>query len=126
VSFLSRKITDMLVDQLSKPRKGKQGEVHLPGFLGILGTVCGMPFLLLAVISLLKEELGAALCFLLLASLGGAMIVGYFNCRITYDSSGFTAKTFSGSRGVLPMIRSPGSNEMSMRPFFMLGNADTW
>lgn len=99
MSFLSRKITDILVDQLSKPRKGKQGEVHLPGFLGILGTVCGIPFLLLALISFLKEELGAALCFLLLASLGGAMIVGYFNCRITYDSSGFTAKNFLGIKG---------------------------
>ena len=121
MSFLSRKITDVLIDQMQKPRKGKQGEVHLPGFLGILGAVCAIPFLIFAVISFLKEALGAALCFLLLASLGGSMVVAYLNCRIIYDDSGFVARNFLGIRGRFTYDRITGIKRNVNETFLYVG-----
>ena len=97
MSFLSRKITDLLMDKLQKPRKGKEGLVILPKFLAIIGAAGSLFFLILAAVFYWKGEgLGGILVFLFFSALSGSLILAYFNCRITYDETGFWAKNFLG------------------------------
>ena len=99
MSFLSRKITDLLMDRLQKPRNGKEGKVVLPKLLAIIGAIGTLFFLLLATVAFFSQKEdgpGAVLAFLLLSALSSSMIIAYFNCRITYDETGFWAKNFLG------------------------------
>ncbi len=77
--------------------KENKGKVHLPKLFAILGTSCFLIFIIPAFITLFSEEpLWLPILFFVFAALGLILIIGFINCRISYDDKGFTAKNFFG------------------------------
>ena len=82
---------------MRQPQKAEKGKVYLHKFLAILGTIGSAIFLIPAIITVfLDEPLWVPVIFLALASLGASLIIGFINCRISYDEDGFVAKNFLG------------------------------
>ena len=82
---------------MRQPQKAEKGKVYLHKFLAILGTIASAIFLIPAIITVfLDEPLWVPIIFLALASLGASLIIGFINCRISYDEEGFVAKNFLG------------------------------
>ena len=82
---------------MRQPQKAEKGKVYLHKFLAILGTIGSAIFLIPAIITVfLDEPLWVPIIFLALASLGASLIIGFINCRISYDEEGFVAKNFLG------------------------------
>lgn len=77
--------------------KENKGKVHLPNLFAVLGTSCFIFFIILAFITLFSQEpLWVPILFFVLAALGLVLVIGFINCRISYDDEGFTAKNFLG------------------------------
>ena len=82
---------------MRQPQKAEKGKVYLHKFLAILGTIGSAIFLIPAIITVfLDGPLWVPIIFLALASLGASLIIGFINCRISYDEDGFVAKNFLG------------------------------
>ena len=82
---------------MRQPQKAEKGKVYLHKLLAILGTIGSAIFLIPAIITaFLDEPLWVPIIFLALASLGASLIIGFINCRISYDEDGFVAKNFLG------------------------------
>lgn len=82
---------------MRQPQQAEKGKVYLHKFLAILGTIGSAIFLIPAIITVfLDEPLWVPIIFLALASLGASLIIGFINCRISYDEEGFVAKNFLG------------------------------
>lgn len=86
-----------ILGYMRQPQKAEKGKVYLHKFLAILGTIGSAIFLIPAIITVfLDEPLWVPIIFLALASLGASLIIGFINCRISYDDEGFVAKNFLG------------------------------
>lgn len=84
---------------LRQPEETENGKVHLPRFFVIIGGVVAVIFLIPALITYFNDEpLWVPLICLGLASLGALLILGFVNCRITYDEDGFVYKTIFGRK----------------------------
>jgi len=82
---------------MRQPQKAEKGKVYLHKFFAIFGTICSALFLIPAMITAFWDEpLWVPIIFLALASLGASLVIGFINCRITYDEEGFVAKNFLG------------------------------
>lgn len=82
---------------LHKPSKSDGNMVKLPLFTLIVGIICAVFFLILTVIVLnLNDFIWAAFIFLAFSLLGASLILAYINCRIMYNETEFTAKSFCG------------------------------
>lgn len=82
---------------LRTPKKADERTVVLPKLILWIGLICSSFFLVIAVIaSVTAKEYIAAIVFLAFALLGGSLMLAYRNCRIFYDKTGFTAKSFFG------------------------------
>lgn len=84
--------------QSRQEEKGEEkGKVRLPKTFGILGIIGFAIFLIPGIITaFLDEPLYIPTIFLALSALGASMLIGFINCRISYDEAGFTAKSFLG------------------------------
>lgn len=81
----------------NKPGKFKKGKVYLSKGIGILGVIVTLFFLTLTLITVFSDEpIWVPVLFFVLSLFGGAIIVAYINCRITYDEKGFVVKNFFG------------------------------
>ena len=82
---------------MRQPQQAEKGKVYLQKFLAIFGTIGSAIFLIPAIITgFLDEPLWVPIIFLALASLGASLVIGFINCRISYDEDGFVAKNFLG------------------------------
>ncbi len=80
-----------------KKKHEKEGEVHLPLAFLIIGIIASLTCLIPAVITAFSERSPWLPLALLLCSLvGSVLIVGFINCRISYDDSGFVYKNLFG------------------------------
>ena len=90
-------IVSGLLAVLRQPKKAKQGEVHLPALLAIIGIVGCAAFLIPTIITAFTEpKPWISLAFLAFSLLGASLIVAFINCRVSYDRDGFVAKNFWG------------------------------
>lgn len=87
-----------IVGIMSKKVPYEKGKVAAPKFILWIGSICMAIFLSVAVFAALgKDKLYfSAFVFEIMSMLGAVLIIAYFNCRISYDNKGFTAKTFFG------------------------------
>ncbi len=93
MSFFIQKITEAL----KKPKKAKGRQVYLPIFLLFLGiTECLVVFAIMLAAYFSGASMGDLIGISLLSLLGIILILGYLNCRVTYDENGFTAKNIIG------------------------------
>ncbi|MBO5066027.1 MAG: hypothetical protein J6D06_07945 [Clostridia bacterium] len=84
---------------LRQPKETEKGKVHLPKIFVIIGGLAAVVFLIPALITYFNDEpLWVPLICLGLASLGTLLILGFVNCRITYDEDGFVYKTIFGRK----------------------------
>lgn len=83
---------------LRQPKAGNAGEVYLPKFFVIIGTITSVFFLIPALITTVfsDEPMGVSVLFLLLALVGASLVIAFINCRISYDQDGFVSKNFFG------------------------------
>lgn len=82
---------------LKQSKQTADRKVHLPKFFAILGTIVSAGFLILAIVAgVVYEAWVASVLFLLCASGSAALIIGFVNCRISYDENGFVSKNFFG------------------------------
>lgn len=82
---------------MRKPQQAEKGKVYLHKYLAIIGTVGSAVCLIPAIITVfLDEPLWIPVVFLALAFLGASLLIGFMNCRISYDEEGFVAKNFLG------------------------------
>ena len=77
--------------------KDTKGRVHLPNFFAILGSAVFFVFVIPAIITILSgEPLWVPILFFLFSLVGLSFVIGFINCRISYDDNGFTVKNFFG------------------------------
>lgn len=82
---------------MKQPREAENGKVHLHRSVAIFGTVFSAIFLIPAIIAVFADwPLWISGSLLVPASLGASMVIGFINCRISYDEDGFVAKNFLG------------------------------
>ena len=90
-------IVNGVISCFKKPEKGKKGQVYLSKFILISGTIAATVFLVPTFITVFKKEsIWTSVLLFIFSLLGAILIIAYFNCRITYDESDFTAKSFFG------------------------------
>lgn len=90
-------IVSGLLAFLRQPKKAKKGKVHLPKFFVILGITTSTIFLIPTIITLFAdEELWVPVLFFIFSLFGTIFIIGFINCRISYDENGFTFRNFFG------------------------------
>ncbi len=78
-------------------KQTEKGKVHLPRLFVLIGTIGSALFLIPALITMyIGESIWIPVIFLLLTALGASLIIGYVNCRISYDEDGFVSKNFLG------------------------------
>lgn len=85
----------------SKPDKVEKGTVRLPRFMLLIGIIgdlfCGM----LTALSIVNNGGAfATICFLCIAMLGTALIMGRLNYLIVFDEKGFTYRNFLGIKRI--------------------------
>ena len=82
---------------LRRPQKIEQGKVHLPAFFAILGAICSAFCLIPTAITAFSDvDVWVPILFFSFSLLGASLIIGFFNCRISYDEEHFVAKNFFG------------------------------
>lgn len=92
-SFLVNKVKASSQKQVSSNNK----TVILPKFLLVIGVVFCAVFLTAIIIALITDcSSGLIIILSLFSLLGLSLIIGYINCRITYDENSFTYKNFWG------------------------------
>ena len=86
-----------ILGYMRQPQEAEKGKVYLHKFLAILGTIGSAIFLIPTIITVhLDEPLWVPSVFLVMSSLSASLIIGFINCRISYDEEGFVAKNFLG------------------------------
>lgn len=101
-NIIRRLIQDVLstytFKQLRKPKKAKDGKVHLPASFAALGSVVAVLFLIPTFITAFfdDEETWVTILFFVFSIIGVVLVIAFINCRISYDDDGFVAKTFFG------------------------------
>lgn len=89
-------VLELIGVSAQKPAKGK---VILPISIGIFGIIISSVFMVWAVITIfLNEPIGNTICWFVCACTGIPFIIGYCNCRISYNEECFTVKNFFGVR----------------------------
>ena len=79
------------------PFKENRQAVILPKLILIIGIITSAAFFVPAVLMFLNQmAVGLVVAFLLISLLLSGMIIGYLNCRITYNEESFTVKSFWG------------------------------
>lgn len=77
--------------------KENRQAVILPKLILIIGIITSAAFFVPAVLMFLNQmAVGLVVAFLLISLLLSGMIIGYLNCRITYNEESFTVKSFWG------------------------------
>lgn len=90
-------VVNGILRYLRENKQAEYGKVHLPKLIGVLGMGASVLFLIPTVITAFTEDsLGLSFFFFLFSMLSASLIVGYVNCRISYDEEGFVAKSFFG------------------------------
>lgn len=88
-----------VIAYLRQTEETEKGKVHLPKIFVIIGGLVAVIFLIPTIITYLKNEpLWVSLIFLGFSFLGTILIVGFINCRISYDENGFVYKTIFGRK----------------------------
>lgn len=87
-----------LIFTISSPRKLEKGLVMQPKAYSYIGTVCGLLFLVPAVICAFQtdNDVYASLCFLAFDLLCAILVIAYMSSSITYDEFSFTYRDFWG------------------------------
>lgn len=107
---------------MRQPQKAEKGKVYLHKFLAILGITDSAIFLIPAIISVFTDEpLWIPMIFLALASLGASLIIGFINCRISYDEDGFVAKNFLGIKRRFTYDQVTAINENLHESYIYMG-----
>ncbi len=97
MNFFIQKLTEKITEALRKPKKAKSRQVYLPIFFLLLGIlVCLIVFTIMLVAYFSGASMGDLIGLSTLSFIGLILILGYWNCRITYDENGFTAKNILG------------------------------
>ena len=90
-------IVNGVLGYLRQPEQAEDGQVYLPKFVAILGSIISAIFFIPSVITAFSDEpLWVPILFLLLSSLGATFIIAFVNRRISYDQEGFVYKSFFG------------------------------
>ena len=130
MKYITRIIENLLTPILEKiilslfhySRNYKTGVVYLNKFLAILGTICSAIFLIPAIITLIFDQpLWVPIIFLALASLGASLIIGFINCRISYDEDGFVSKNFLGIKRKFTYDQVTASKENLRESYLYMG-----
>ena len=84
-----------------KPRPDRQNMVYLPDHSLLAGILCAVVFTAAGVLPLILEDDGKEMWFISVllfafALMGVALVIAYFNCRITFRDHDFTYKNFFG------------------------------
>lgn len=80
-------------------RRSQAKEVHLPAVLLVVGLIGGAVFWLFGYFAARDDgSLWLTICFGTFQLLGLSLLTAWKNCYLTYDKSGFTAKSFFGRR----------------------------
>lgn len=88
-----------LIVWLRQPKETERGKVHLPRVFMPIGGAVAVVFLILTIITYFNDEpLWVSLIGFSLSFLGLLLIIGFINCRISYDEEGFAYKTIFGRK----------------------------
>ena len=81
-----------LIYTIVQPRESDKGTVRHPKAYAYIGSICGLLFLIPAVICAFKtnDEVYASICFLAFDLLALVLVLAYMSSRITYDEYTFT------------------------------------
>ena len=81
-----------LIYTIAQPRESGKGTVRHPKAYAYIGSICGLLFLIPAVICAFKtnDEVYASICFLAFDLLALVLVLAYMSSRITYDEYTFT------------------------------------
>ncbi len=77
--------------------KEKKRRVYLPKWIPVLGICDFLLFIIFSFMSMSSDEpLWVPILFFLFSLMGLSLVIGFINCRISYDDNGFTFKNFFG------------------------------
>lgn len=77
--------------------KEKKRRVYLPKWIPVLGICDFLLFVIFSFMSMSSDEpLWVPILFFLFSLMGLSLVIGFINCRISYDDNGFTFKNFFG------------------------------
>lgn len=112
-----------IVSALMERGRSDKGRVYLPGFFAWIGGICGGLFLIPTLIVLLAtdESVWISFAFLCFSMLGGSLSLAHLNCRITYDSEGFTHKNFLGIKRTYTYDQITGLKEGNHEDILYMG-----
>lgn len=98
-SVISTFLIKWLLILMRRPVSAKEQTVTLPKLFPIIGTIASVVFMVVAGIALfLNESTALFIIFIVISICGAALIAAYCNCRIIYDESTFTSKSFFGCK----------------------------
>ena len=104
--FIVSVLVKGILSLLRKPTESNKQIVILPKLLLVIGIICSGVLLLFCVFIFLENGTTTLMLLLVLISLlSSSLIVAYFNCRITYNKSGFTAKNFGDISVHIPIMK---------------------
>ena len=90
-------VVTALLTYMRRPKSPKGQTVALPALMAVIGGIALVFFGGLTVWAYMDgAEIFELSVFVFFALLGGAMVIAYINCRISYDERGFTATNFWG------------------------------
>lgn len=88
-----------VIAYLRQTEETEKGKVHLPRVFMPIGGAVAVVFLILTIITYFNDEpLWVSLIGFSLSFLGLLLIIGFINCRISYDEEGFAYKTIFGRK----------------------------
>lgn len=90
-------VVTALLTYMRRPKSPRGQTVALPALMAVIGGIALVFFGGLTVWAYVDgAEIFELSVFVFFALLGGAMVIAYINCRISYDERGFTATNFWG------------------------------
>lgn len=114
MNFIIMIVVNGFLALLDKPVKPNRQKVVLSKFLLILGIIASGTVLITTILMLFSgESVTMILMFNILSLLGYSLIIAYFNCRITYNETNFTAKNFWGVKRTYTYNDITGIDEKS-------------
>jgi hypothetical protein len=107
---------------LRHSKQEKRGKVFLPPFFAILGAISTTIFLIPATITAFADGgVWISFVFHIMSMLGASLIVGFVNCRISYDEEGFIAKNFLGIKRKFTFDQVTAISEDKSEKYVYLG-----
>lgn len=95
--FITSIVEDKVKESLQKPVSSDNKTVILPKALLVIGGIfCAIFFTAIIITLITNCSIGLIIILGLFSLLGLSLIIGYVNCRITYDENSFTYKNFWG------------------------------